>query len=323
MRSTYRLCWCSCLALVLLRVGVGWHFLYEGLSKIESHREGTKPFSAEGYLANSSGPLRDWVRRRLDDPDGLKYLEPTAITAQWNETLQQLDARYGLNQEQRQSAAEKIRELEQTREKHFGNADNKKKIEEYWDAMNQVIEDESSGLAYERERAREKRRELATQRDELTTPIQAWNTALRDHVTGRLTPDQIERDSARDVGGLAATLDLPFPLWPEQSIDQINVLTMCGLTLSGGLLLVGLFSRLSALWAAAFLAMIYATNPPLPLGAGNPADPGNYLYVNKELIECLAALALATIPTGRWLGVDALIRAVTRPIRVKLFGAEE
>ncbi len=142
-------------------------------------------------------------------------------------------------------------------------------------------------------------------------------------MTGQLTPDQVERDSARDVGGLAATLDLPFSLWPERTIDQINVLTMCGLTLSGGLLLIGLFSRLSALWAAAFLAMIYLANPAPPLGAANPTDPGNYLYVNKELVECLAALALATIPTGRWLGVDALIRAATRPIRVKLFGAEE
>jgi len=62
--------------------------------------------------------------------------------------------------------------------------------------------------------------------------------------------------------------------------------------------------------AAAFLGLIYLANPAPPLGAGNPADPGHYMLVNKELVECLAALVLATIPTGRWLGLDALIRGL-------------
>ena len=34
---------------------------------------------------------------------------------------------------------------------------------------------------------------------------------------------------------------------------------------------------------------------------------GHYLYVNKNLIEMLACLALASTPNGLWLGLDALL----------------
>jgi hypothetical protein len=55
-----------------------------------------------------------------------------------------------------------------------------------------------------------------------------------------------------------------------------------------------------------------------------PGDPGHYLYVNKELVECLAALVLATIPTGRWLGLDALIRGlITRRVSATIAGTPD
>ena len=37
-----------------------------------------------------------------------------------------------------------------------------------------------------------------------------------------------------------------------------------------------------------------------------PAE-GHYLYVSKNLIEMIACLALVFIPTGRWVGLDALL----------------
>ena len=32
------------------------------------------------------------------------------------------------------------------------------------------------------------------------------------------------------------------------------------------------------------------------------------MFINKNVIECLALLALASMPTGRWMGLDALIQ---------------
>ena len=49
------------IAITVLRVAVGWHFLYEGLAKMTS-----ASWSAAGYLRASSGPFADAFRRLAD-----------------------------------------------------------------------------------------------------------------------------------------------------------------------------------------------------------------------------------------------------------------
>ncbi|HEY6552416.1 MAG TPA: DoxX family protein [Vicinamibacteria bacterium] len=49
--------------IVVLRVMIGWHFLYEGLSKL------TNPgWSASGYLLQSRGPFASFFRWMASDP---------------------------------------------------------------------------------------------------------------------------------------------------------------------------------------------------------------------------------------------------------------
>jgi uncharacterized membrane protein YphA (DoxX/SURF4 family) len=314
--SGYRLCWCACLALVLLRVGVGWHFLYEGLWKIDSRRstrDGVKPFSAEGYIANSSGPLRQWFRKQLDDADGLERLDPVALSRRWELAIEDFDRRYVLSDEQKQSARKKVHALDEAKEQYFADPAVQLQIKVYREEIERATADESGQPKFIREHAKERLKNLAKSREDLLAPIEGWTKSLRDHMTAELSPEQVERDSKEHFGGLARWLHLPFKLeWPEQRIEQINIVTMLGLTLCGGLLVIGLFSRLAAFGAAALVAAFYVCNPAPPLGPGLPGDPGHYLYVNKELIEFLATLVLASIPTGRWLGVDALIHGFTR-----------
>ena len=51
------------IALTMLRVVVGWHFLYEGIAKL------TAPsWSAAGYLKQSRGPFAEWFRSLAGDP---------------------------------------------------------------------------------------------------------------------------------------------------------------------------------------------------------------------------------------------------------------
>lgn len=53
-------------AIVALRVLIGWHFLYEGLSKL------TNPgWSASGYLLQSRGPFAELFRWLAADPNRL------------------------------------------------------------------------------------------------------------------------------------------------------------------------------------------------------------------------------------------------------------
>lgn len=68
MKGTYRVAavtgW-TILFFVVLRVAIGWHFLYEGYWKI---RDGA--FSSTPYLMASVGPLKDVFRGMVDDVDG-------------------------------------------------------------------------------------------------------------------------------------------------------------------------------------------------------------------------------------------------------------
>jgi len=53
--------------------------------------------------------------------------------------------------------------------------------------------------------------------------------------------------------------------------------------------------------------MTYLAFPPFPWYPQPPNTEGNPLFINKNAIECLALLSLACMPTGRWMGIDALI----------------
>ena len=72
--------------LVLLRIAIGWHFLTEGLERSNRPATGRKPFSAEIYLRNSTGPLAPYFRGMVPDVNGLALLDPARLKAGWEET---------------------------------------------------------------------------------------------------------------------------------------------------------------------------------------------------------------------------------------------
>lgn len=66
--------------LVLLRIVIGWHFLYEGVYKL-SGQAWERPFTSEPYLQSASGPFRGAFRALISDQDGLARLKKEAIDA--------------------------------------------------------------------------------------------------------------------------------------------------------------------------------------------------------------------------------------------------
>ena len=56
--------------LVVLRLSLGWHFLYEGVWKIENQSK----FTAEPFLSEAKGPVAPLFYAMLDDVDGTKRL---------------------------------------------------------------------------------------------------------------------------------------------------------------------------------------------------------------------------------------------------------
>jgi uncharacterized membrane protein YphA (DoxX/SURF4 family) len=122
-----------------------------------------------------------------------------------------------------------------------------------------------------------------------------------------------ESDLAKDANAFVNELTKSLTgKSPEESTHtsighKMDIATMWFLVCVGAFLMAGLFTRLSCLLAAGFLVMTYLAHPPFPWHPLPPNTEGNPLFINKNIIECLALLALACMPTGRWLGLDALV----------------
>jgi uncharacterized membrane protein YphA (DoxX/SURF4 family) len=90
-------------------------------------------------------------------------------------------------------------------------------------------------------------------------------------------------------------------------LEIIDRVVSWGLVVVGACLMLGFFTRLSAFAGAIFLAMLYVAMPPLPWVPEVTKTEGKYLFVNKNLVEMLALLVLATSRTGYWIGLDGLV----------------
>ena len=89
-------------------------------------------------------------------------------------------------------------------------------------------------------------------------------------------------------------------------LNTVDALNTWGLIAIGLGLVLGLFTRGAALAGCALLLLYYLFNPPfIGLTAGGPAE-GNYLLVNKTLIEAVALLYIAVTPLSRRFGLDML-----------------
>ena len=97
--------------------------------------------------------------------------------------------------------------------------------------------------------------------------------------------------------------------WPpaEKPIAKLDWWVRWGITAIGVGLLLGLFTRVWCVAGIGFLVMTYLNSPPWPWLPPPPPSEGNPLLINKNLIEAVALLVVLVHPTGRWLGIDAVI----------------
>ena len=129
-----------------------------------------------------------------------------------------------------------------------------------------------------------------------TDDIRRHSETLQYQAQGDLTAEQL--------AGKAVTEE------KKTTVQRFDFATRYGLSLIGALLLLGLFTRIGALMGAGFLLMTNLLHPSLPWLPTSPMNEGNYVFVNKNLIEMLALLLIATTASGRWLGLDAIVHRV-------------
>ncbi len=115
--------------------------------------------------------------------------------------------------------------------------------------------------------------------------------------------DTFINDLRKDLNGGKA-IDVEKP---ESRGKKMDFYTMWFIVAVGAMLMGGLFTRLVCVLGAGFLVMTYLAHPPFPWFPLPPNTEGNPVFINKNVIEAIALLALATFPTGRWLGLDALV----------------
>jgi uncharacterized membrane protein YphA (DoxX/SURF4 family) len=295
------------LFLVLLRIAIGWHFLYEGTQKILSTPSGKAtilarifptpegpPFSSEGYLRNSTGPLAPRFRALVPDVDSRQKLDPDALKESWSTERTRIANHYGFDADQLNKAEAILAEHRKQADEWFQSVENRQKVKKYLDEVAEIeaIENNPYALSYERSNARDERKVAEADRRELVKEVDAWTNSLHEGVLKLATPDQI-----RDRGPYGP---------PLNQLEKVDLLTMWGLSAVGLCLMLGLFTPLAALGGAAYLLGFYLSMPPWP-GLPEGMTEGHYRYVNKNLIEMLACLVLASTPNGLWIGLDALL----------------
>lgn len=289
--------------LVLLRITIGWHFLYQGLAKYED-----PGFSSVGFLGQAKGPLGDKYRQYLlDDWDGRQALNPAPesrkrFSQRIDDYLTQFEHHYKPGPEQleaaRQAAAARKAQTESYLE------DNAEDIEKYLHELERLDKAKASPsrtTPFEQKRIWDKQTELQGQ-------AKAWLAEL----------NRIYREFQHDLDGLLAEdqRDKGLPPATMTRVQQIDLAVTYGVMAIGACLLAGLFTRTAGFAGALFLLSIVLAQPDWPgLYPAPHPSVGRSLVVNKEFVEMMAMFFLATTHVGRWGGLDFFIHhLIVRPL---------
>lgn len=95
-------------------------------------------------------------------------------------------------------------------------------------------------------------------------------------------------------------------LGSESMVGITDILTIVILLVAGLSLILGFREKAGAWAGMIMLAMFYLAHPPFPwLSGAGPAE-GNYLFINKNLIELFALGVVAFFPTSQFIGLKHL-----------------
>lgn len=318
----------SCFFLIVLRLAIGWHFLVEGYHKFHTHQIGetstNKPWTGEPFFREGIGPAAQPLRDLLGDPDktALARLKgdgqrlPAAVNAEWDEWYQRFVSHYGLSDDQKTTAQARldgakitvgawltIGQVEVKKFSQWGAVEAKKTMPQWlaeWEDKRREIADilakklPAFNDDVEGARLRTLKAEASRLRDDLLAALDEQTSSVKTALTELLTPDQKSKGEPKTDTKM-------------RPIDYLDQVTMWTHMILGACLIVGLFTRTASLGLALFLLTVILTAPALPYAPSPPGAIGHYLYVNLYVIEMVALLLLASVPTGQWFGLDAVV----------------
>jgi len=162
--------------------------------------------------------------------------------------------------------------------------------------------DGTNGAIHEKERVYKQQQDLRADVNVWLTDLEDLDAEYREAVWGVLT------DQQKDQGPLPKS-------WTRE--DWLSFTVTYSLMAIGLCLLLGLFTRPAALGGACFMFFIILTQPNWPaIYPGPTPAEGHALLIDKNFIEMMALLVVATTAVGRWAGLDYFVETYV----LRLFG---
>ena len=265
-------------ALVALRLAVGWHFFSDGAKKFRD-----PDFRSANFLAQAVGPLADDFQSLIPDPYGTRRLDRTAVLGAWDAFEQQL-----LNGADEEAAKSVESAFEDARtELDYFYAEHADQLTSHRNDVERLrgakadpslrdVEFQRAWIKSEDGRLRYAYRPWTSELQQLSLELQ--HTVLAQ-VANAVPPPAFAELVAGDRKN-----------WVDHTVSWLVLGVGC-------LLLLGLFTRLASFVGAAFLASCMATQPFWVVGA----ETG---YAPYQLIEFTALILLAATAAGRFAGLD-------------------
>ncbi|MFM7072260.1 MAG: hypothetical protein ACKO38_10765 [Planctomycetota bacterium] len=289
------------MAIVLLRVCVGFHFFKEGANKLQD----PKPFSAM-FFGGAKGPLAPTFQAMVWDADGTERFDADKVVAAWSQYVQAAKSHFRFDPKQVKLADEKLaRREELLRDYLGGRADD---IDEYFKGLKRREANRADAARWQvaslRGQSEKIESELKAKRGPWLAEIDRQGKDLERDMVAVATSEQ------RASAGL---LDVYKPGRRFLDSEAVDKIIPCFDATLGILLVLGLFARPAALVAAAFLSSVVASQWPGAYGA----QPTYY-----QAVELCSLLVLAAANAGQVAGLDAFVSMLcSKWCPLKLFSA--
>lgn len=286
--SSFRFGTLAIISLVVLRIGVGWHFFREGADKIESGK-----FSSVGFLSGAKGPFASTFEGMIWDADGLARLDKEATEDAWKQYRQRIANHYGFNEDQQKEADAVL-------------ANHIAQLNWFFDVNGPDIEEYLLGLERRQRNSEDDARMNVASLQAQSEKVESELAKKRGPWLG--TIDRMWRSLESEMNALASNQQskrglfaLARPGRRFMDSETINVIIPYFDLIVGICLILGLFTRVASLGGACFLVSVIATQWPGAPGA---------LPVYYQTIELLALLVLAAMGAGRFGGLDFFLGLV-------------
>ncbi len=275
------------IALMALRLGVGWHFFKEGAKKFTD-----VGVPSVAFLRSAKGPLSDMYKSFIPDRYGQERLSASSTTRFWNQYKDRVARHYGFDGEQTKKADDIVSRYASRLDNYLKSID--PDVQEYFlevQRLQEARQDRTRSVPFQRSR-------IAEKADELWGKAQPWLTGVRTlsvHLENDLQAVATEAQRSRG----------PLPI-PDRSKPVLIDTTIKFLVLIVGILLIlGLFTRLAAAGGILFLCSVISTQPPW-------VESANTQFFYYQLVEVLALFVLFVFAAGRFGGLDYLIHGLYR-----------